>query len=56
MLIIETNSNGTRIVKMHKDWNPSRVSKAYTPPSKRTPQDKDTARLQTALIGRGYGY
>lgn len=53
MLIIEYFSNGQRRVRFHKDWNPSRISKAYTPPLKNLMQSKDACRVQTALIGKG---
>ena len=53
MLIIEYLSNGQRRVRLHKDWNPGRISKAYTPPVKNHVQSKDAGRIQTAFIGRG---
>ena len=53
MLVIEYLSNGQRRVRLHKDWNPGRISKAYTPPMKNHVQSKDACRIQTALIGRG---
>jgi hypothetical protein len=48
MLIIERQSNGSTVVKIKKDWNPSRIGKAYTPPH--APLSKDAYRLQTALL------
>lgn len=48
MLIIERNSNGSTVVKIKKDWNPSRIGRAYTPPQ--DPLTRDAYRLQTALL------
>lgn len=53
MLVIEYLSNGTRRVRLHKDWNPGRIGKAYTPPLKNHVQSRDAHRIQTAFIGRG---
>ena len=53
MLVIEYQSNGKRIVRLHKDWNPGRISKAYTPPMKNNVESHDAHRIQTAFIGRG---
>jgi len=48
MLIIERQSNGSTVVKIKKDWNPSRIGRAYTPPQ--NPLTRDAYRLQTALL------
>jgi hypothetical protein len=48
MLIIERQSNGSTVVKIKKDWNPSRIGRAYTPPQ--NPLTRDSYRLQTALL------
>lgn len=48
MLILERQSNGSTVVRIKKDWNPSRIGKAYTPPH--APLSKDAYRLQTALL------
>lgn len=53
MLIIEYITNGRSIVKLRKDWTPARISRAYIPPLKTYQFDKDTVRIQTALIGKG---
>lgn len=53
MLVIEYQSNGKRIVRLHKDWNPGRISKAYTPPLKNHVESRDAHRIQTAFIGKG---
>jgi hypothetical protein len=53
MLIIEQTTNGRNIVKVRKDWTPSRIGKAYTPPAQNNLESKDAYRLQTALIGKG---
>jgi hypothetical protein len=55
MLIIEQTTNGKNIVKVRKDWTPSRIGKAYTPPAQNNVQSKDAYRLQTAYIGKGVG-
>jgi hypothetical protein len=55
MLIIEQTTNGKNIVKIRKDWTPSRIGKAYTPPAQNNVQSKDAYRLQTAYIGKGVG-
>jgi hypothetical protein len=51
MLIVEQTNNGRTVVKLRKDWSPSRIGKAYTPP--KPPADKDAYRVQTAFIGKG---
>lgn len=53
MLVIEYLSNGQRKVRLHKDWNPGRISKAYTPPKQNNVQSRDACRIQTAFIGKG---
>jgi len=53
MLIIEYTSNGRNIVKFRKDWTPSRISRAYMPPLRTYQFSRDTALVQTALIGKG---
>ncbi len=53
MLVIEYLSNGTRRVRLHKDWNPGRISKAYTPPLKNHVESRDAHRIQTACKGKG---
>lgn len=52
MLVIEHQSNGKRIVKLHKDWHPSMMCKAYMPP-RRNYVDSDEMRLvQSGLLKR----
>jgi hypothetical protein len=53
MLVIERTQNGRNIVKIRKDWSPSRIGKAYTPPVQVSQTDKDAHKLQTAYIGKG---
>lgn len=55
MLVIEYNSNGRNIVRLRKDWNTSRISRAYIPPLKTYQFDRDVERLQTALIATRKG-
>lgn len=50
MLVIEHQSNGRRIVKMHKDWHPSMMSKAYQPRLKNYVDTYSMERLQRALL------
>jgi hypothetical protein len=50
MLIIETTSNGRTMTKIKKDWNPSRIGIAYTPPLQRIVPSATAYRLQTALL------
>jgi hypothetical protein len=53
MLVIEYKQNGRNIVKIRKDWSPSRIGKAYTPPVQNHVQEKDAHKIQTAYIGKG---
>lgn len=53
MLIVEYKANGKNIVKVRKDWSPSRIGRAYTPPIKNHVQSKDAYKIQTAFIGKG---
>ncbi len=53
MLIIEYKTNGKNIVKVRKDWTPSRIGRAYTPPAQNNVQSKDAYKIQTAFIGKG---
>jgi hypothetical protein len=50
MLVVEYNSNGRNIVKLIKDWHPSRISRAYTPPMKNYVIGRNAERLQSALL------
>lgn len=55
MLVIETTRNGQRVVTLKKDWNPSRIGRAYNNPAHRTyvEHDKDMLQLQRALLKTG---
>ena len=53
MLVIEQTENGRNIVKIRKDWSPSRIGRAYTPPVQKPVQDKDERKIQTSYIGKG---
>ena len=53
MLIIEQTMNGRSIVKIRKDWSPSRIGRAYTPPVQNNVRSKDAYKIQTAYIGKG---
>lgn len=50
MLVVEYQSNGKRIVKLHKDWHPSMLSKAYMPRLKNYVDNYPMERLQRALL------
>ena len=50
MLRLETTSNGRTIVRLHKDWNPTRIGRAYTPRPPMYDHQRDLTRLQTALL------
>ena len=50
MLVTESTSNGRTIVKVRKDWNPSRIGIAYTPPLQRIVPSATAYKLQTALL------
>lgn len=49
MLIIEQTSNGRTTVRLHRDWSPSRIGKAYIPPPKFHYLDADACRWQSRL-------
>lgn len=49
MLIVEKTSNGRTIVRLHKDWHPSRISKSYIPPLRDYMTDS-SIRIQSALL------
>lgn len=49
MLIVEKTINGRTIVRLHKDWHPGRISKAYEPPLKDYMTDS-SIRLQGYLL------
>jgi hypothetical protein len=50
MLITERTSDGRTIVRLHKDWHPNRISKAYQRPLPNLVQSKDAWNIQTALL------
>lgn len=52
MLIVEKTANGQRIVKVERDWNPSRISQAYHRP-KYHYMDTDACRVQKFLLKVG---
>lgn len=49
MLIVEKQNNGRTIVRLHKDWHPSRISKGYQPPLKNYMTDS-AIQIQTGLL------
>ncbi len=50
MLIIETTSNGQRMVKVKKDWHPGRMGSQYTPPLRNYVSGDSAERVQRALL------
>ena len=50
MLITERTSDGRTIVRLHKDWHPSRIGKGYVPKLPNYVQSFDAIRLQSALL------
>lgn len=55
MLIIETLTNGQRIVKVKKDWHPNRVGRAYNP-NKNYVDSSFMERIQGALLAKKGGW
>lgn len=53
MLVIEYLRNGKRIVKFHKDWSHTRISKGYVAPMKNHVQSRDALLIQEAFLKRG---
>ena len=51
MLIVEYNSNGTRTVKIKKDWHPNRIGRAYMP-NKNYVGSPFMERVQRALLDK----
>jgi len=52
MLVTEYTSDGRRIVRLHRDWTPDRISKAYTPLMQRIQMTPESYRLQTFLLSQ----
>jgi hypothetical protein len=50
MLIIETTSNGQRMVKVKKDWHPGRMGSQYTRPLPNFMEGEGAERVQHALL------
>ena len=50
MLITERTSDGRTVVRLRKDWNPSRIGKSYVPPLKNYVTSHDALRIQAALL------
>ena len=50
MLIIETTSNGQRMVKVKKDWHIGRMGSQYTPPLRNYVEGASAERMQRALL------
>lgn len=50
MLRLETTSNGRTIVRLHKDWNPTRIGRAYMPRPQMYDHQRDYYKLQQALL------
>jgi hypothetical protein len=52
MLITERTSDGRTVVRLHKDWNPSRIGKAYTPPPQNNMESRYAEMLQVGLLNK----
>jgi hypothetical protein len=50
MLIIETTSNGQRMVKIKRDWHPGRMGSQYTPPRRNYVTGPSAELVQRALL------
>ena len=50
MLVTERISDGRTVVRLHKDWHPNRIGKAYNGVPKHPIADPDAYRLQSALL------
>ena len=50
MLVTERTSDGRTIVRFHKDWHHSRISKGYIRPLKNYVVSEDACKLQHALL------
>jgi hypothetical protein len=50
MLIIETASNGQRMVKVKKDWHPGRMGSQYTAPRRNFVTGDSAELVQRALL------
>ena len=50
MLIIESFSNGQRMVKVKKDWHPGRMGSQYTPPLRNYVHGDSAEYVQRALL------
>lgn len=52
MLVIETQSNGKRVVKLRKDWHPGMMCKAYMPKPKNYVDSDEMRLVQSGLLKR----
>lgn len=50
MLVVERTSNGRTVVRLHKDWNPGRISLGWTPPPKNYEQSNLELMLQNQYL------
>lgn len=53
MLIVEYHANGKRTVRIHKDWHPGMMSKAYVPRQRNNVVSDSMLKLQAALLKKG---
>lgn len=50
MLITERTSDGRTIVRLHKDWHPNRIGRAYIPKQPNHVASRDAYIIQSALL------
>lgn len=50
MLVTERTSDGRTIVRLHKDWHPNRIGKAYQRPLPNYVLSKDAVDIQRAFL------
>ena len=50
MLVVEYHTNGKRVVKLHKDWHPGMMSKAYLPRQRNYVNTDSMLKVQAALL------
>lgn len=50
MLVVEYIANGRTVVRLHKDWHPGRISRAWLPPPQNNVSGGDAFALQSAFL------
>ncbi len=52
MLVVEHVANGRTVVRLHKDWHPGRISRAWLPPPQNNVTSGDAFLIQSAFINK----